>query len=103
MILEQSPSRSQTERRAKRVTTCQLFLYLIIEYGVVRQKCLYCAILAPESNCSSARTNYYVMRTYSTPPLIPRRPRRPRRPRCRRRYYLDYCLLVALFCQQIAG
>ena len=31
------------------------------------------------------------MRTYSTPPLIPRRPRR------RRRYYLDYRLLVALF------
>ena len=33
------------------------------------------------------------MRTYSTPPLIPRRPRRRRR----RRYYLDYRLLVALF------
>ena len=62
-----------------------------MEYGGVRQKCLYCAILTPESNCSSAHTNYYVMRTYSTPPLIPLRPRR------RRRYYLDYRLLVALF------
>jgi len=47
------------------------------------------------------------MRTYSTPPLIPRHPRRYRRyrRRCRRRcrYYLDYRLLVALFCQQIVG
>jgi len=46
------------------------------------------------------------MRTYSTPPLIPRRPRRPRRllrQGARRRYYLDCCLLVAFFCQQIAG
>ena len=74
-------------------------LLLITPYGGVRQKCLYCAILAPKSNCSSAHTNYYVMRTYSTPPLIPRRPCRPRRPRRRRHYYLDYRLLVALFYQ----
>ena len=47
------------------------------------------------------------MRTYSTPPLIPRHPRRPRHYRCRRRrrrrYYLDFRLLVALFRQQIVG
>jgi len=80
----------------------------------VHQKCLYCAILALESNCSSAYSNYYVMRTYSTPPLIPHHPRHPRCPRrprhcrrrrCRRRrrYYLDYRLLMTLFCQQIVG
>jgi hypothetical protein len=63
-------------------------------YGGVHQKCLYGAILAPESTCSSAHTNYYVMRTSSTPPLLPRPPRRPHRPR---RYYPDYRLLVALF------
>jgi len=54
------------------------------------------------------------MRTYSTPPLIPHHPRHPRCPRrprhcrrrrCRRRrrYYLDYRLLMTLFCQQIVG
>jgi hypothetical protein len=69
------------------------------KYRVMHQKCLRYAILAPESNCSSAHSNYDVMGTsrpvlLNTLPLIPRRPLRQV---ARHRYYLDYCLLVALF------